>query len=300
MNWLERLNAQTDALLANAHVLHWAYAAHLEDNVPHRHTYFEVCLVGRNGAGIWTVEDQKTPLAPGALFIARPGVLHRIQNSAQPNMELFWLAFDVSFDEPKSTKNQEICALWRAFTLSNCTLSRDDGSLVTLWLALQKMAEGEEIAGKSAQIAALGSAILLLIAQHGAGNLLPLSTAPQSDAHATARLAARYLQDNLGRKIRLEEVAAHVHLSPRHLHRLFAEFAGVSPAIYLETARLDRARHFLRASDKPIKEIATLVGFDDVHYFTRLFSKRIGAAPAQFRHSTKNDVSIIQKSGALV
>ena len=58
MDWIERLNRAPARLplalgmeRAAAEVLHWAYQPHLNDNQPHRHTYFEVCLVGAYGAG---------------------------------------------------------------------------------------------------------------------------------------------------------------------------------------------------------------------------------------------------------
>ncbi len=58
MHWIARLNcgAATFAFPgATVEVTHWAYSTQLPDNVPHRHTCFEVCLVGDWGAGLFTV-----------------------------------------------------------------------------------------------------------------------------------------------------------------------------------------------------------------------------------------------------
>lgn len=292
--WIDRLNAQSAQITSGARVLRWSYQSQLPDNVPHRHTFFEVCLVGRWGNALWSVGQEQFSIGPSDSILARPGAIHQISQTC--DLELFWVSFDV----PNPDSDGEIANLWRAFETSACTLCHHQSALLALWTTLQIVASGEEIAGKSAQIEAIQSALLLSIAQNGAGNLAPPGEAPQSDLHQSARLAARYLRDNLGRKISLDEVAAHVHLSPRHLSRLFAAFSGVSPAIYLETARLDRARHLLRSSNRPIKEIAASVGIEDVHYFHRLFSKRNGISPAQFRREAARDVQIVQKNGALV
>ncbi len=294
MNWIERLNAQNAQITGGARVLRWSYQSQLPDNVPHRHTFFEVCLVGGRGNALWSVGEAQFSIGPGDLIVAKPGAIHQISETR--DLELFWVSFDV----PNPGSGGEIADLWSAFEASPCTLCHRQNALFALWTTLQIVAAGEEIAGKNAQIEAIQNALLLSIAQNGAGNLAPLGEAPQSDLHHSARLAARYLRDNLGRKISLDEVAAHVHLSPRHLSRLFAAFTGVSPAIYLETARLDRARHLLRASNRPIKEIAASIGIEDVHYFHRLFSKRNGVSPAQFRRESARDVQIIHKDGALV
>lgn len=160
MNWLERLNYSIGA----APILHWNYSAHLTDNVPHRHTFFEVCLVGGYGRGIFSTEDQKHEIAPDDVFFARPGVIHQIQNTQKPLMELFW----VSFQMP--AQSGEIGALWDAFSQSSLAVAHDSGAISALWMALRKIAEAPETVGKDAQIAALSSALLLAIAQLGAGS----------------------------------------------------------------------------------------------------------------------------------
>jgi AraC family L-rhamnose operon transcriptional activator RhaR len=299
MNWLERLNVrgENELFSHSVAVLHWDYARYLTDNVPHRHTYFEVCLVGAHGAGRFTVDGQQCHLTPGIMFFARPGVIHQIQNTASPAMELFWVAFDVQSVEKPAGPDAE---LWREFLRSSTVVTRDSGSVAAIWSALQSVAQSAEIAGKTAQLRALREALLLSIIQHGAGAAAPATPLPESEKHGAARLATRYLHDNLGRKIAIEEIAAHVHMSPRHLHRLFRDFTGVSVSTYLETARLDRARHLLLHSSRPIKEIAALLGFESVHYFTRVFSRENGMGPGEFRRAQLAAGRIVQKDGDFV
>ncbi len=296
MNWLERLNVrgENEIFGAGVTVLHWAYSPHLPDNVPHRHTYFEVCLVGAHGAGIFRVDGQKCSLSPGNVFFARPGVIHQIQNTKTPKMELFWVAFDIQVQASMDAE------LWRAFSESRTVIASDDGTLRAIWSALQMAAQGAEIAGKSAQLQALREALLLSIAQIGAGEMAPIAALPESEKHGAARLATRYLHDNLGRKVSSEELCAQVHLSPRHLHRLFCDFTGVSVSTYLATARLDRARHLLQNSERPTKEIAALLGYESVHYFTRVFARENGIAPGEFRRRGTDEGRKVQKVGALV
>ena len=111
MTWIERLNRDAAGRIpvgANltVEVLHWAYHPHLPDNVLHRHTYFEVCLVGAWGSGQFRVgqgaAQSVSEIEPGSVFIARPGVVHQITNTGgdnndnndnNGNMELLWLSF---------------------------------------------------------------------------------------------------------------------------------------------------------------------------------------------------------------
>ena len=326
MHWLSRLNA-APFVGDGAEVYHWNYAAHLDDNAPHRHTFFEVCLVGAHGHGLFLVEAEEMAIGSGDLFIARPGVVHRIRNRGAQGMELFWVSFSWSdnasatFKAASESDNENApLHLLRALAQSNVVIARDDGLLAELWHALRAVASGPQHAGKNTQLVALQRAVLMQIAALGAGTIAPDAPLPAPAPHRLARLGARYMHDNLARKLSIAEIAAHLHLSPRHFGRLFAEFAAVSPATYIETARLDRARHLLRHSDQPIKAIAASVGLPDVHHFTRVFSKRCGISPAAYRAGSKragsegassegassegasseSDVRIIHKEGALV
>lgn len=283
MHWLERLNALTghlDVGGAGVEVLHWAYAEHLRDNVPHRHTYFEVCLVGKYGRGEFIVQEQPHRVKSHDLFIARPGVLHQITNTAQPQMELYWVSFSA---KPRGDAQSEAHALVRAFAHSRELVVRDEGRITALWQALRAVAEGDDKAGLRLQIQNIMTALLLAIAQAGAGNVPAGVSTSSPPGDELARWALRYIHDNLDRRLGIEEIADHVHISRRHLTRLVTGFTGVSPATYIERARMDRARALLLDSALPIKSIAAEVGYRDAQHFTRVFTRLHQVSPVAFR-----------------
>lgn len=307
MNWIDRLNRMPRRLVmgqGSIEILHWAYSPHLIDNVPHRHTYFEICQVGDYGSGHFLVEGEKHSINPRDIFFARPGVVHQIVNTSQPLMELRWVCFayvppqDANITGQAETVNQ----LWRAFADAPLLVVPDDDERVAiLWRALQSVADNGH--ALQAQVDGVASALLLAIAQSGSGAAGVLDVSPQQtdwNAHQ-ARLAVRYIHDNLNRRLTIEEIAAQIHVSPRHLSRLFARFAGTSPAIYIERARLDRAASLLRDQSTSIKEVAIQVGYPDVHHFSRVFSRHFGTPPGRFRDggSTRH-VPIVHSPGLLV
>jgi len=272
---------------ATAQVLHFAYSPHLPDNVPHRHTYFEVCLVGAYGQGEYRVAGTPHPLTPGTLFVARPGVVHQIVNTGDgPLMELYWVAFAL---EAGGDDEGEVGALLRRFARSEGTFAVPDseGRVGALWAALRAVAGGPPLPGLGAQVDALRAALLVAIAQAAGGAPAPgAEVAGGEDAGEwRARLAVRYIHDNLARPLSVAEVAAQVHLSPRHLTRVLRAFTGIAPAQYVEKARIDRAALLLRRTDDPIKQVAAQVGYADVHHFTRAFRRVAGCAPGAFRRA---------------
>jgi AraC-like DNA-binding protein/mannose-6-phosphate isomerase-like protein (cupin superfamily) len=310
MHWTERLNSLGGSLNIGGlflDVLHWAHNDHLRDNVPHRHTYFEVCLVGAHGRGHFRLQDRVHKIARDDLFIARPGEVHQIQNTTQPLMELFWVGFGRKTGESKKEERAGLSGLWHAFAASTCVVAHDERT-DALWRVLRETASAPAVAGQELQLRALMSALLLSIMQTGAGVAAPreYSVLPSCGRTTqTAQLAVRYIHDNLHRALPVAEVAAHIHVSPRHLTRLLTQYTGVAPADYIERARLDRARHLLRTSTLSLKEVARDAGYGDVHHFTRAFTRRCRMPPGDYRKRGAPrlehlDVPNRQKSGALV
>jgi len=80
-------------------------------------------------------------------------------------------------------------------------------------------------------------------------------------------------------------IAASEGLSVRTLRRRFHKELGCSPHEYLLAQRIEAAKQLLTGSDLPIKEISRRLGYRDVFYFTRQFTRRTGTPPAVYRRS---------------
>ncbi|HEX6971540.1 MAG TPA: AraC family transcriptional regulator [Limnochordia bacterium] len=297
MDWIRRLNrTQTRIPLpggATAEVLHWAYSPHLPDNVRHRHTYFEACRVGAHGRGVYVVEADEHPIGPGDLFIARPGVLHQIRNTASPEMELFWVAYQLF-----PPAGRRLPDPLQVFATSPVVVSPDPGRRVAaVWDALRTVAAHEA----DAACAPLAASLFLLIADALSPPREEAVVQGRTAAEAAVHLAIRYVHDNLDQPLRASDVAQQANVSVRHLSRLFHLHTGVPFHAYVTRARLDRAVQLLRQTDLPIKAIGARVGYPDVHHFTRVFSRRIGQPPAAFRRGEgRVDGRNVQTRGGFV
>lgn len=319
MNWLERLNRLPGRLVlpetggAVVDIGHWAYSAHLPDNVPHRHAYFEVCRVGERGRGHYLVEGVPHAIGPGDLFFSRPGVLHQIVNTERPLMELFWLTFYLQLPETATGDASGLALLLRRFARATevLVIPDTDRTAYAAWNALRAAASSSSApqgAVFEAQANALSLALLIAIAVAGGGQEETSGdSSPSPDPSGTvAPRAVRYIHDNLSRHITVPEIAARVSVSPRHLTRLFSKFTGVSPAAYIEKARIQRARTLLLRTDDPVKQVGAQVGYEDVHHFTRAFTRLVGCPPGTFRKTRGSaatpvpDGPHIQNPGTLV
>jgi AraC-like DNA-binding protein len=84
-----------------------------------------------------------------------------------------------------------------------------------------------------------------------------------------------------------EEISNYLNIHCDYAARLFKEVLGVSPNKYLQAIRHQVAKTLLRETDWKMETIAHHVGYEDVHYFSRVFSKREGITASDYRRLTK-------------
>ncbi|MCZ8440733.1 GlxA family transcriptional regulator [Achromobacter xylosoxidans] len=90
-----------------------------------------------------------------------------------------------------------------------------------------------------------------------------------------------HLADDLG----VAALAAVANMSRRNFARVFLRDAGVTPAEFVESARLDAARARLERESAPLKTVAFHCGFRDARHLREVFQRRLGVSPSQYRAS---------------
>ncbi len=93
------------------------------------------------------------------------------------------------------------------------------------------------------------------------------------------RSALLYAKENLHEPLSVEQLAGHVHWSPRHFSRAFREQTGHSPAKAIEKLRLEAARSLLEDGHGAIGRIAAQTGFGDEERMRRAFVRTYGKSP---------------------
>lgn len=96
--------------------------------------------------------------------------------------------------------------------------------------------------------------------------------------------AIRFLAERAEEQPALSAVAAHVHLSPWHLQRLFVAWAGVSPKEFLQSLTLTRAKALLGDS-RPVLETAHALGLSGSSRLHDLFIGAEGVTPGEFKRA---------------
>ena len=97
------------------------------------------------------------------------------------------------------------------------------------------------------------------------------------------RAAVSAVHADPGARLGITDLAAHAGLSPRHLQRRFAAEMGTPPASYVEQVRIESARRALTEGDDPVDAIARRCGFGTAETLRRVFQRRLGVAPSEYR-----------------
>jgi AraC-like DNA-binding protein len=152
-----------------------------------------------------------------------------------------------------------------------------------------EMLEGDQPFGAQAGMsAALGDLMLelthLFAVRRSALETQRLRMMKGSDARITR--AMRYIGSHLSEAITCEELARMHSLSREHFFSRFREVAGISPILYMNTLRMERAFGRLgHESEASINDVAGGLGFSEPHHFTRFFRRNLGIPPSQYRRA---------------
>lgn len=101
--------------------------------------------------------------------------------------------------------------------------------------------------------------------------------------------AISYIAMHYSEPITLSDLANHCNISKQQLIRYFNNAFDTTPTKYITDFKLSRAKELLfYHPDISIKEIAAELGFENQHYFSRVFTNKNGETPSQYRNRTLN------------
>lgn len=149
-----------------------------------------------------------------------------------------------------------------------------------------------------------GMDLALALLEDDAGNDAALAVArqlvmfvrrPGGQAQFSTQLSARiadrdplrdvqsWITQNLEADLSVEELALRSHMSARNFARAFKREVGITPAAYVERARVERAQQLLQAQGARLAQVALDCGFGGEDRMRRAFQRRLGVGPAAYR-----------------
>lgn len=100
--------------------------------------------------------------------------------------------------------------------------------------------------------------------------------------------AIAYIRQHFKEQPELENVAAHIHLSPHHFQRMFTAWAGVSPKKFLQYLSIEYAKDILRQHQATLSDAAFETGLSGTGRLHDLFINIEGMTPGEFKNGGEN------------
>jgi len=101
------------------------------------------------------------------------------------------------------------------------------------------------------------------------------------------RKSIRLLAESAGSEIEFDAIARQAGLSRPHFYKLFRTQTGVTPHLYVNTLKMERALDSLVTTEAPIADIGYDLGFSSQSAFTHFFVGNVGIAPTDYRRAAK-------------
>ncbi|MEK8127824.1 AraC family transcriptional regulator [Paenibacillus filicis] len=288
------------------HINRVSESFHLEE---HRHEFLEISYVSE-GSGYQHIEGQTIPVAKGDLFVLPRGASHvfRPKTSAKDSGHL--IVYNCLFNE------------WFVERLS-AAIGLDQSLEALLktgypeqpWLYLRDREDAfqhafnrmyEEFRQKKPGFMAMVQAEIVRLLVQVQRRLLPQDAAGASPLHGDGRLPGLASEtereketdrilDRIAERIRsqpqeavyVKELAAEASLGERQFRRRFIARSGMMLTDYIHKCRIEACCDLLLLTRDNISVIAQRTGYQDMKFFNRLFKKKTGMTPSQYRKANE-------------
>lgn len=236
-----------------------SWSARLED--------FDLWLVWA-GHGTMKLQDRTLPLRPGVCLWMRPGRSYVASQDSHNRLGVIFIHFRLPQD-PGHRPAFEITTVQ--------SLAFVDSMMAEI---VRRQARQPELANRL-----LGDLLETLVCDHqaAAGDRPDRLSGARSRRVEQIRGLVNRIREEPGKNWKVGEMARKLGIAPDHFSRVFQQFVGERPQSLVMRLRLQRAQELLLETPLQVGEVAHALGFRDIFYFSRQFSKHFGVPPSVYR-----------------
>lgn len=243
-------------------------------SVPHTHNHIELFYI-TGGNGQFLIEDHLYPVNANHLIIINPNVTHtEVSLNAQP-LEYIVLGIEGIELAISDNSNGRFCIL------DHFESAEIHGCLRNILREMEMKNTGyEDICQAFMEI--------LIIRLMRSTNLAVPAEPQVITGNKQCAAVRRYIDLHFKEPLSLDQLAEEAHMNKYYLSHAFKREYGVSPINYMIGKRLDESKYLLSETDLSMSQIAQLLGFSSLSYFSQVFRRTQSVTPMEFRQSIKN------------
>ena len=245
----------------------------------HHHTECEISVF-LAGRGTYRVGDVSYEFQAGNVFLFGSNEAHCITEIYE-DMDVLNLHFESKLLW-EHTESVELLNIFAARSKGFCHRFEDpDGVLRRKLLELER-----EITEQNTCCALTAKYLLFSILVHMIRHYDCINPArainSSSSTTKSLKKTLQYINENLGNRLTLKELADVACMTPTYFSSVFKKFNGVSPWEYITIKRVERAIDMLKTTDMTKLEIAEQCGFSSSSNFYKAFVHITGKKPNDF------------------
>lgn len=225
------------------------------------------------GVGVFnSLHAKDVALKAGNLFFLFPGEWHSYHPTGKQGWKCYWIGF-----KGKNVDDRvKMGFLAIDKPIYNVGFSAD---IVRLYEEAYKRAQEEAPYSQQILAGIVNHLVGLMYALERNIELSKDHTRVDMINHARLRI-----RETLEADITIQQIAKELGTSYSNFRKLFKEFTGISPSLYQQDLRLQRAKELLSSTSLSIKEIAYRLRFESPDYFSSKFKIKTGMKPSEFRN----------------
>lgn len=225
------------------------------------------------GEGVFnSLHAKDVALKAGNLFLLFPGEWHSYHPAGKQGWKCYWIGF-----KGKNVDDRvKMGFLAIDKPIYNVGFSAD---IVRLYEEAYKRAQEEAPYSQQILAGIVNHLVGLMYALERNIELSKDHTRVDMINHARLRI-----RETLEADITIQQIAKELGTSYSNFRKLFKEFTGISPSLYQQDLRLQRAKELLSSTSLSIKEIAYRLRFESPDYFSSKFKIKTGMKPSEFRN----------------
>ena len=241
-------------------------------SVPHTHNHMELFyIVG--GKGQFLIEDQLHPVNVSNLVIINPNVTHtEVSLNAQP---LEYIVLGVEGIELVAGETSNGCSIldhFETMEVSSC---------------LRNILREMELKNTGYQDICQAYMEILLIRLMRNIDLAVSADPQMGTGNRQCAAVKRYIDIHFKEALTLEQLADEAHMNKFYLSHAFKKEYGVSPINYMTSRRIEESKYLLAETDLSLSQIAQLLGFSSLSYFSQVFRRTQEISPMEYRQNNR-------------
>jgi len=107
----------------------------------------------------------------------------------------------------------------------------------------------------------------------------------EDEHHSIVAEIKKYISINIGKQLTIKEIAGALYLSPKYIGNVFRNKTGMGILQYQKSKKMEQALFYLKSGEYTVKEVSSVLGFENIAYFSNTFKDYYGLSPVNFTKS---------------